>query len=415
MGRRRPLLGLDTSSTQASVSRRNYGATESPQIPAVSRSPETYRQSHPLENVPEEGIVDLDEFDEEVLEQQGLYTGSYNRLVLLYTIVPATSLVLWILLAFVPPFIWHTLPTPHSTPFPELLLSISLWALSHLLSVPLFTFTSAFLQPVLACTISTAAHVLLRTALRVAALPLLALRHAMDYPSATFRDAAFRRVWWLALGWSLAEVAVGVAQGYEQLALYRDVLVPESDVRELVRLWARPRGKSVSASPPGHVRDEQLRESLSRGEEGRPRNQPRKPSNAEIRLEVDRDLDQLVALKAREELEELYGFPAIRIPVFVSCLLRFASIMLSLGFTLLLSAAYLSVPLSLNAAYIPPSKTNGPFIITFILVFFIHLLLSLLHTPMFLSRIGVHVVAYVGFLVGLGSVFAGLGLWDALS
>jgi hypothetical protein len=41
--------------------------------------------------------------------------------------------------------------------------------------------------------------------------------------------------------------------------------------------------------------------------------------------------------------------------------------------------------------------------------------LSLLHTPVFLPRVGVHVVAYLGFLVGLGTLFAGLGVWDALS
>jgi hypothetical protein len=34
-------------------------------------------------------------------------------------------------------------------------------------------------------------------------------------------------------------------------------------------------------------------------------------SDAEIQLEVDNDFDALVAVKAREELEELYGFPVI--------------------------------------------------------------------------------------------------------
>lgn len=39
----------------------------------------------------------------------------------------------------------------------------------------------------------------------------------------------------------------------------------------------------------------------------------------------------------------------------------------------------------------------------------------MLHTPVFLPRVGVHVVAYLGFLVGLGLLFTGLGVWDALS
>jgi hypothetical protein len=140
-------------------------------------------------------------------------------------------------------------------------------------------------------------------------------------------------VWWLALGWSLAEVTAGVVQGYKIIALYRDVLVPEGDARELVAsaiaatTGTLKNGGSDSASS-------RLRESLSRGEDGGPavevadspvrsREQQlqeshrsslaatSESSDAEIRLEVDKDFDALLALKAREELEELYGFPAI--------------------------------------------------------------------------------------------------------
>jgi hypothetical protein len=34
-------------------------------------------------------------------------------------------------------------------------------------------------------------------------------------------------------------------------------------------------------------------------------------NGVDIQVEVDKDFDELVAVKAREELEELYGFPAI--------------------------------------------------------------------------------------------------------
>ena len=294
-------------------------------------------------------------------------------------------------------------------------------------------------------------------------------------------------MWWLALGWSLAEVAAGVAQGYETLALYRDVLVPESNARELVAsalapsTWPLPQppppppatqnggGSDNSPSPP-RAADERLRESLSRGEDGgggggsgacaevagsppvrgrqlqsASRSAWTAASDAEIRLEVDKDFDELVAVKAREELEELYGFPAIvsrrpddplslsltvlffgggmqRVPVFVSCLLRVASILLSLGIVLLLSAGYITSPLALSpiaenelTAIIPPCWSNGLFWGTFLGVCAVNWCLSLLHTPVFLPRVGVHVVAYLGLLVGLGMLFAGLGVWDALS
>ena len=107
-----------------------------------------------------------------------------------------------------------------------------------------------------------------------------------------------------------------------------------------------------------------------------------------------------------------------RVPVFVSCLLRIASILLSLGFVLLLSAGFLALPgLETNAMieFVPPSRSQGTFWGTFVAVCGVNWGLSLLHTPVFLPRVGVHVVAYLGLLVGLGTLFAGLGVWDALA
>lgn len=166
--------------------------------------------------------------------------------------------------------------------------------------------------------------------------------------AATFSAPAFRRVWWLALGWSLAEVTAGIAQGYETLALYRDVLVPEGDAREFVASAGSAAAAAVTTGPPKNggsnggsdstsslrVADERLRESLSRGEDAGPavevagspvrerqQQQQQQASSrsswaaaaddAEIQLEIDNDFDALVAFKAREELEELYGFPAV--------------------------------------------------------------------------------------------------------
>jgi hypothetical protein len=173
-------------------------------------------------------------------------------------------------------------------------------------------------------------HIILRNVLRTAAFPILAL--AAPGGAATFYAPAFGRVWWLALGWSLAEVTAGVVQGYKTIALYRDVLVPESEARGTVATGALKNGGSDSSNST-------LRGCLSRGEDGGPavevaespvrsreQQQQQQESyrsslvasseaiDAEIRVEVDKDFDALLALKAREELEELYGFPAI-----VSC------------------------------------------------------------------------------------------------
>jgi hypothetical protein len=187
-------------------------------------------------------------------------------------------------------------------------------------------------HPTAQSVLGTALHVLLRNALRTAAFPTLGI--ALPGGVATFRAPAFQHVWWIALGWSLAEVATGVVQGYEMLALYHDALVPEGRARELVTsavevpAWAPKTNGSRSASPP-RAADERLRESLSRGEDGGTsmdvagspvRGRQRKLSfssvpmannDAEIQLEVDRDFDELIAVKAREELEDLYGFPPL--------------------------------------------------------------------------------------------------------
>ena len=155
--------------------------------------------------------------------------------------------------------------------------------------------------------------------------------------AATFYAPAFGRVWWLALGWSLAEVTAGVVQGYKTIALYRDVLVPEDEARELVASAAAvATGASRNGGSDGA--SSRMRGSFSRGENGgsavevaespvRSREQQQwheshrsslvassEANDADISLEVDKDFDALLALKAREELEELYGYPAI-----VSC------------------------------------------------------------------------------------------------
>ena len=256
------------------------------------------------------------------------HTGSYEQLVQTYTLVPITSLLVWLLAAFVPPLIWPTDNVPTTppdpyfpTPLPEILLSVSLFALSHSLNPYLFALAGALLpHPTSANILGTALHVLLRNALRTSAFPLLRLNDA-----ATYRAPAFRRLWWLALGWSLAEVVVGIVQGYETLALYRDALVPEGRARELAvaALEAGVRvpknGGATSVSPP-RACDERLWEGMSRIEggvtvgeviESPMRRYPATIGGVDIELEVEKDFDELVAIKAREELEELYGFPAI--------------------------------------------------------------------------------------------------------
>lgn len=138
----------------------------------------------------------------------------------------------------------------------------------------------------------------------------------MDYTIPTWKDWAFRRVWWIALGWCVAEAVVGILQTYEQIGWYRDVMVNEESVEEVVNSI---QGKNFAGAG---------REDVGEGEEHTP-TQPRAEdlgkdaelngtsngkiisADVSIQMQVERDLNQLIALKEREELEEVYGVPVI--------------------------------------------------------------------------------------------------------
>jgi hypothetical protein len=262
--------------------------------------------------------------------------GSYVRLVALYTLVPLSSLLVFVLLALLPVLVYsyHTpdsYPHPKYFPFPlpEILASASLWSLSHLLRVPLHSLFYALVPCTLpAIFLSTFSRILLHNLLRVASFPILLVH--MDHIYPTWHDPSFRRVWWIALGWSFAEVIVGVAQGYEQIALYRDVLVPEGKDEEFFsqrhqRGPARfsslpPEESGLVMGPPTMLmrgdakgkntclpEDDRISEGINNGRV----RQQRFGLDDTIKVEVDCDFDRLVSFKEREELEEVYGIPAI--------------------------------------------------------------------------------------------------------
>ncbi|KZP05372.1 hypothetical protein FIBSPDRAFT_805770 [Athelia psychrophila] len=393
-------------------------------------SPERFRRDSYLGRVQEEADADADEpvdpTDDEggpdndddmdwELAQIGMYRGSYTRLIATYTVVPLASAALLLLIALTLRLIYPRpapsgpYPDPTPPPFPnpssELLLATALWSLAHTLHVPIYTLFAALAPTDTAALLATVAHCLVANLLRLSALAILRVRHDMEWPAPTWRDPAFARVVWLAVGWAGAEAVVGVWQGYETIMLYRDVLVPAGREAELLDAVAiagegEGRGGSPVMVGSGFLEATDFVATMGTG----------------IDEQVDRDLDRLLGVKAREEVEEVYGMPAIRIPVFVSTLQRLNAILLALGLGLLLAAAYLSSTLSmpLPEAY-EGRMSNLPIALAFPLLTLLHIMLSVLHTPRILSRIGLHTAAYIGFIVGLGSVFAGLAAWGALS
>lgn len=205
--------------------------------------------------------------------------------------------------------------------------------------------------------------------------------HKRHFP--TWHDDAFRRVWWVALGWAAAEAVVGIKQGFESISLYKDVLVTarRKEVNYMEPRRTRDEEESSPPAPPemsSHLRSitptqtrlsetetsltptqrdqkrrplpnnpspplrRDLSESISSINSVRPTNAgqgqgrssngvgEREPllkidvrpdvlsrratdelSRLSVESEVERDLDELLALKSREDLEEVYGIPVI--------------------------------------------------------------------------------------------------------
>jgi hypothetical protein len=93
---------------------------------------------------------------------------------------------------------------------------------------------------------------------------------------------------------------------------------------------------------------------------------------------------------------------------------RLDSILLSLGMTLILAAAYLpsfhSSP-SLIDSYSPAYLHSLSLSRTFAILAILHGVLNILHSPPILPRVGLPAAAYIGCIVGLAVAFAGIGIW----
>lgn len=241
----------------------------------------------------------------------------------MYTFVPLTSLALLIFLGFSPAMFWRSglkEPRKHPpffpSPIPELLLSASLWSFAYLLRIPLYAFVSFVLQrfyQVYSLLTFNVVYVVIYNLLRLSSLPILRLREELQHSRPTWRDGIFERVWWLSLGWATVDVTAGIVQSYTQIALYRNVMVPEERIAEVLA-----DGSGIESHTPHLVTATQEVLPLSSRQEG-PKPGPQSPRSLDeaIRLAVDQDLEQLMNLKEREDVEEVYG-----VPVIVSCFAR---------------------------------------------------------------------------------------------
>ncbi|KAG6826895.1 hypothetical protein H0H92_014001 [Tricholoma furcatifolium] len=404
----------------------------------------------------EDDAVEEWELDE-ALEEQGLFRGPYRRLVLLYTLTPITFVISFCLLAVLPYAVYPmTQAWPYPSvpflrhPFQELLTSAALFSLSALLQQPLLALFASILPSTPTTIIATAIHTLVSLTLQQSALALLLVAyHASNRP--TVHDAAFHRVWWLALGWAATEAVVGICQGYKARALYSDVIVTvrrendasqetrtpgnlgtsssagqstlelfEQQVEDDVYERSRTRSSQPFSSEEETIGMGERQPLLPKGENGNGINPSSGSAGQAIQTLLDEELDELLAIRERDELEDAYGMPVIRIPVFISCLQRINDLLLSLGITLLLAQAYLRSTFARDPPVQSAPATNWhnqnlALFLTAPAVWAVKYYLALLHTPLILPRMGVPAVVYNASLVSLSAFFAGLALWEGLS
>ena len=266
--------------------------------------------------------VSVDHISQPSTDAVGCCSGSYQRLLALYTFVPLTALITFAVLAVLPSLVWPHPSSPSRyppffpSPLPEFLLSSSMFALAHQLRVPFYTASSLLLRPDIASLLTTFLHVLLVNFLRLASLALLQVRHNMENLRPTWQDPSFHTVWWLSF--NIAEILVSLLQGYQHIALYRDVMVPPGREREFLERLKAPASPSLSNGDPNGWRSstEQLpedsREDLRQLEDQSTEDAHRHADTLNWR--VQHNFDELLAQRAREELEEVYGIaPIVRL------------------------------------------------------------------------------------------------------
>ncbi|KAF7311361.1 hypothetical protein MKEN_01038000 [Mycena kentingensis (nom. inval.)] len=374
--------------------------------PLLHSSPERIRSlDGALDRVPEADEDVYDEWeDDEELAADGLYRGSYPRLLLLYSLAPLSAILAIALLAVVPTVFYHDHPEENEYPYakllpyplPELLIPAALYALTHLLRTAVYAIPS-FLLPeswsFAATLLSTVICSVLTVIARTFALTLLLVRTYARQALPTWHDPSFVRVWWAGLGWAAAEAMVAVCQGYTGLALYRDVLVSPPPLRPCT---PDSTALNISSSVTSAERTPLLMRNNS--STYTPTGLCSSALLTDPDTELENDLDALVALKARDELESVFGIPLVYIPPFIPPLQRLNAVFLSLGLFLLLGAALFSSAVLLVA-----------------LATLTHVLLATLHAPGILPRVGLPSAAFVGAVVSLGALFTGLGVWGGVS
>jgi len=307
----------------------------------------------------------------------------FKRLVLNFTLVPALSILEFTATAVALLTIPHG--PSHEPNILAILVALAFWSLSHHIGPPLFRlfdrltasfppreWSEAALEAV-----STLLHVALKELARFTAVLVL---YRAGHPDLI-------DVLWLGFGWALGDVTCGIYQNYLSLYQYQEGPLPVDDNILSAAPWSGYRAGEIITSASTDGRNPSLANGLL----------------AEDHYEalLDVELGRLAALKAKLELEDIYGIPFPDIPPIIVSIQWLDALLLSIGLTLIISHSFIS---------------NGTIASTLPIVaitWAIHSCLALGY-GLAMPRIGVHVVNYFGLMVSIGCLVAGLAQWGVL-
>ncbi|ODN99110.1 hypothetical protein I350_07265 [Cryptococcus amylolentus CBS 6273] len=358
----------------------------------------------------------------------------------LYLLVPVVSLIWFGLLVLLVTFAWQVLKPyqqhilirsrppsekerragqhyPHPFLFNPFLVGIFASCTVQTLRVPIYVIVSWFGMSITSVE-SRVVHTILHELLRLSSLPL----------SPASPTSGFHSSYYLGLGWGIAEVAWGTVQGWEQLALYQEVMMPSaSSAKDGIWLESSEEGEEEGVKRDGMLSSVEERDedenSLNEDEESDTSSE----DDVLDETELGKKVEILERMRERRELEEVIGvaFPAI--PFALHLLWRLDTLLLNLGLTLILSSFYFNStpiyhhslspsPNTLSALgdhpMVPEREPSRWLWLAWAAVVLVHVVVNLVWRGV--AKFGIGAVTWGALIVALGSVFAGLGFWGGL-
>ncbi|WVO21257.1 uncharacterized protein IAS62_002564 [Cryptococcus decagattii] len=412
----------------------NSGHAERP--PSTSHTPRPSRFT--LDSIRTASSHSLHPKDPQDIEQgdyvaEGEYgpiiTVTWETMSRLYLLVPIITLAWLVLLVLLATYAWP--PTkkereagqqyPHPLlPYP-FIIGIFASCTVQTIRVPIFVVVEWFgFSSTAIGFISRILHSTLHEALRLLTLPLIV-------PSPT---SGFHSSYYLGLGWGVAEVTWGIVQGWEQLALYQEVMpspdriyLPDEEDHDDDEEDEQERAKREGMLSAVEERDEEESDREIEEEED-------EEEDVLDDSELEKKVEILERMRARRDLEQVIGVPFPNIPFPFHLLWRLDTLLLNLGLTLILSAFYFNPtpiyrhfhpsPISdgavVEAVSIPatkPDRDASKYLwLAWVIIVLVHVGVNLAWKVV--GRLGVGAVTWGALIIALGSVFAGLGCWGGL-